>query len=66
VNFIASHDNQRMLYQLGQQQIFDDEAFERIELAATLLMTAMGVPMVWMGTELGEPRELTGRIATNF
>jgi len=29
-------------------------------------MTAMGVPMVWMGTELGEPREVTGRIAKDF
>jgi 1,4-alpha-glucan branching enzyme len=65
VNYIASHDNQRMLYLLGQQRIFDDEAFERVELAATLLMTAMGVPMIWMGTELGESREHTGRIATD-
>jgi 1,4-alpha-glucan branching enzyme len=66
VNFISSHDNQRLLYQLSQQLIFDDLAFERIKLAATLLMTAMGVPMVWMGTEFGESRELTGRIGRYF
>jgi len=66
VNFISSHDNQRLLYQLSQQLIFDDLAFQRIKLAATLLMTAMGVPMVWMGTEFGESRELTGKIGTSF
>jgi 1,4-alpha-glucan branching enzyme len=66
VNFIASHDNQRLLYQLYQQQIFDDQAFERIKLAAILLMTAMGVPMVWMGIEFGESRERTGRITIDF
>ena len=65
VNFIASHDNQRMMYQLGQQHVFDDDAFERVELAATLLMTAMGVPMIWMGTELGEWREVTSKIPTD-
>jgi 1,4-alpha-glucan branching enzyme len=66
VNFIASHDNQRILYQLGQEQIFDDQAFERVGLAAILLMTAMGVPMIWMGTELGESREVTGKTAIDF
>jgi 1,4-alpha-glucan branching enzyme len=66
VNFIASHDNQRILYQLGKEQIFDDQAFERVGLAAILLMTAMGVPMIWMGTELGESRELTSKTTIDF
>ena len=66
VNYISSHDNQRMLFQLQQHHIIDDNAFERLELAAVLLMTAMGIPMIWMGTELGEAREVTSKIMTNF
>ncbi|CAF3918143.1 unnamed protein product [Adineta steineri] len=59
VNYISSHDNQHMLFQLQQHHIMNDDAFERLELAAILLMTALGIPMIWMGTELGEAREST-------
>lgn len=37
---------------LGEHHIFD-EAFERLKLGAVLLVTAVGVPMLWMGSEMG-------------
>ncbi|MBD0388779.1 MAG: alpha amylase C-terminal domain-containing protein, partial [Nostoc sp. C3-bin3] len=44
----------RLLRELGDRGIFDAEAFKRAKLAAVLLMTAMGIPMLWMGEEFGE------------
>ncbi|MEH1874251.1 alpha-amylase family glycosyl hydrolase [Nostoc sp.] len=51
---LATHDRQRLLRELGDRGIFDAEAFKRLKLAAVLLMTAMGIPMLWMGEEFGE------------
>lgn len=39
---------------MGDRGIFDTEAFKRAKLAAVLLMTALGIPMLWMGEEFGE------------
>ena len=38
----------------GDRNIFGDSAFKRAKLGAVLLMTAVGVPLVWMGNEFGE------------
>ncbi|MFN6534858.1 MAG: alpha-amylase family glycosyl hydrolase [Nostoc sp. EkiNYC01] len=54
INYLATHDRQRLLRELGDTGIFDTEAFKRAKLAAVLLMTAMGIPMLWMGEEFGE------------
>ncbi|MEH2282045.1 MAG: alpha-amylase family glycosyl hydrolase [Nostoc sp.] len=54
INYLATHDRERVLRELGNCGIFDAAAFERAKLAAALLMTAMGVPMLWMGEEFGE------------
>ncbi|MEJ6482212.1 alpha-amylase family glycosyl hydrolase [Nostoc punctiforme UO1] len=54
INYLATHDRERLLRELGNCGIFDAAAFERAKLAAVLLMTAMGVPMLWMGEEFGE------------
>jgi 1,4-alpha-glucan branching enzyme len=54
VNYLATHDRQRLLRELGDRGIFDEAAFRRAKLAAVILMTAMGVPMLWMGEEFGE------------
>jgi 1,4-alpha-glucan branching enzyme len=40
--------------ELGDRDILDEEAFRRAELGAVLLMTAVGVPLIWMGEEFGE------------
>jgi 1,4-alpha-glucan branching enzyme len=42
------------MVELGDRQIFDEEAFRRAKLGAAILMTAVGVPLVWMGEEFGE------------
>ncbi|MEH1966350.1 alpha-amylase family glycosyl hydrolase [Nostoc sp.] len=54
INYLATHDRERVLRELGNCGIFDAAAFERAKLAAVLLMTAMGIPMLWMGEEFGE------------
>lgn len=54
INYLASHDRDHLMAAaiLGE---FDKEiAFDRAKLAAVLLVTAVGIPMLWMGEELGE------------
>ena len=61
INYITSHDHQYIFAELGQREIFGDEAYKRAKLGAVLLLTAVGVPLVWMGNELGayNPEEET-------
>ncbi len=54
INYIACHDHQYTLAELGDRNISDESAFKRAKLGAVLLMTAVGVPLVWMGNEFGE------------
>lgn len=54
INYLASHDRERVLRELGDRGIFGASAFQRARLGAVLLMTAMGIPMLWMGDEFGE------------
>ena len=54
VNYLSTHDRQRTMRELGDRSIFDEAAFIRAKLGAVLLMTAVGVPMLWMGEEFGE------------
>ncbi|CAF1161234.1 unnamed protein product, partial [Didymodactylos carnosus] len=52
--YFASHDNERLMTVMGNMGLFGDEALRRIKLAATLQLTAMGIPMIFMGDEFGE------------
>lgn len=54
VNYIDNHDKERVMWRLGQRNIFDAAAFRRNKLGAALLLTAPGIPMVWMGQEFAE------------
>ena len=55
VNYTANHDKARLFHVLAEQaHAFGDAAFRRACCAATLLMTAVGLPMIWMGEEFGE------------
>ncbi|GBE91731.1 alpha-amylase family glycosyl hydrolase [Nostoc cycadae] len=54
INYLATHDRERLLRELGDSGIFGKEAFTKAKLAAVVLMTAMGIPMLWMGDEFGE------------
>lgn len=54
INYLASHDRDHLLAEQAFRTVDKDEAFARAKLGAVLLMTAMGVPMLWMGEEFGE------------
>jgi 1,4-alpha-glucan branching enzyme len=55
VNYIDNHDHERIMNLLGEiAYIFGDPAFRRVKLGASLLLTAPGTPMLWMGQEWGE------------
>lgn len=57
VNYLCNHDHNRLLERLAANEIFGEEAFRRAGLGAVLLMTAVGIPMIWMGEEFGEYKE---------
>jgi 1,4-alpha-glucan branching enzyme len=55
VNYIDNHDRERVMWEIGQTaHLFDDPAFRRNKLGLALLMTAAGIPMIYMGQEFGE------------
>lgn len=54
INYISCHDHKYTLAELGDRSILGDSAFVRAKLGAVLLLTAVGVPLVWMGNEFGE------------
>jgi len=54
INYLASHDRDHLMAELATRSIISPESFKRAKLGAVLLMTAMGVPMLWMGEEFGE------------
>ncbi|MEP6900545.1 MAG: alpha-amylase family glycosyl hydrolase [Actinomycetota bacterium] len=53
-NYLANHDQNRLFLKLGEKGILDSEAYLRARLGALILLTAVGVPMIWMGEEFGE------------
>lgn len=59
VNYLSNHDQNRLMVKLGENEIFGQTAFRRIRLGMALMMTAVGVPMVWMGEEFGEYKPKT-------
>jgi len=54
VNFTTSHDESYPLAELGAEGVFDAAAFRRAKNAATLMLTAPGIPMLEMGEEFGD------------
>jgi 1,4-alpha-glucan branching enzyme len=59
VNYLTNHDHNHVMVELGDRQIFGEEAFRRVKLGVVLMMTAIGVPMIWMGEEFGEYKPKT-------
>lgn len=53
-NYLANHDQNRLFRKLGDRGVLDEELYRRAKLGALILMTAVGVPMIWMGEEFGE------------
>jgi 1,4-alpha-glucan branching enzyme len=70
INYLATHDRERVFRELGDslrdssasRGIFDEAAFRRAKLGAVVLMTAMGVPMLWMGEEFGEHKRKSEKV----
>ncbi|MBD2195840.1 MULTISPECIES: alpha-amylase family glycosyl hydrolase [Calothrix] len=62
INYISTHDRERLFRELGDRGIFDQAAFTRAKLAAVLLMTAVGIPMLWMGEEFGEHKRKSEKV----
>ncbi len=54
VNYLSNHDHRRVMVELGERGIVGEAAFKRVKLGAVLLMTAVGIPMMWMGQEFGD------------
>jgi 1,4-alpha-glucan branching enzyme len=54
VNYLTNHDHNHVMADLGDRDIFDEAAFRRKKLGVALLLTAVGIPMIWMGEEFGE------------
>ena len=54
VNYLTNHDHNHIMAELADRDIFDEEAFKRAKLGAAILMTSVGVPLIWMGEEFGE------------
>jgi 1,4-alpha-glucan branching enzyme len=56
INYLATHDREHIMRELENRGIVGEDTFKRAKLAAVLLMTAIGVPMLWMGEEFGEAK----------
>jgi 1,4-alpha-glucan branching enzyme len=59
VNYLTNHDHNHVMAELGDRGILDEPAFKRAKLGSVLLMTAVGVPLIWMGEEFGEYKAKT-------
>jgi 1,4-alpha-glucan branching enzyme len=53
ITYLSNHDHDHLMVQLANHEIFDDAAFKRAKLGIALVITAVGVPMIWMGEEFG-------------
>ncbi len=53
VRYIASHDEERLLYRIREAGIEGEEALRRMHFAVTLLLTGYGYPMLYAGEEFG-------------
>ena len=52
---IVENDHDNEWYSVGKEKsIFGEEAFKRVRLGVVLQMTSIGIPMIWMGEEIGE------------
>lgn len=53
INYITNHDHDHLMVQLANRQVFDEAAFKRAMFGAAIMITAVGVPLIWMGEEFG-------------
>jgi len=54
INYLESHDEERVLLEIKQAGFDDDTARRKSALGATILFTAVGEPMLYHGQTLGQ------------
>lgn len=55
INYMNNHDEERLMHKLGSAaNLYGEDALRRLKLGATILLTAPGIPMLWMGEEFGQ------------
>jgi 1,4-alpha-glucan branching enzyme len=54
INYLASHHRHHVLAAASFRTLDREAAFKRAKLGALLLVTAVKIPMLWMGEEFGE------------
>lgn len=59
INYVESHDEQRVIFEAQTNGLSYAQAVKKAELAAEVLLTSSGVPMLYMGAELGMDTERT-------
>ena len=59
VNYIESHDEQRIIFEAQTNGLSYETALQKAELAAQTLFTSSGIPMFYMGAEFGMDTERT-------
>ncbi|MEA3286204.1 MAG: alpha-amylase family glycosyl hydrolase [Candidatus Marinimicrobia bacterium] len=59
VNYVESHDEQRIIFEVQTNGLSYEQALNKAELAAQVLFTSTGIPMFYMGAELGMDTERT-------
>ena len=57
INYTTSHDQEHLMVDLGNADMSGEETFKRARLAGAIVMTALGIPMMWMGEEFGVATE---------
>lgn len=57
VNYLANHDQHHFRHELELNGIKDEKAFRKAKLGLTIMFTAIGLPLIWMGEEFGEPSD---------
>lgn len=61
INFLESHDEERIIYDTFVVGLSEEEAFRKAALGASVIMTLPGEPMLYNGQEWGEGTRKTLR-----
>ncbi len=59
LNYLESHDEQRVIWEAQTNGLSYAQAVQKAKLGAEVLFTAAGIPMFYMGAELGMDTERT-------
>lgn len=54
INYLASHHRDHLLAEASFRDLDREAAFKGAKLGAVLLVTAVGIRLLWMGEELGQ------------